>query len=393
MRMLVYIVYLLIFTSTAVSADELFSDRPQGLDLTPKQQSLLAKIQSSKIAGKIEIKELNAEQFDKPNTDFTFGQLSTYSLESQSLTQKDRFKTWIGKLLDAEASSQESILTIRGESAAGTIITETDTFLVRPLGGGAHAIIQLQQDKMPEEHPPIKEPDNKDEKLDQDNTVGSTEIDTVSVLIAYTDAAEQDNTFLDMSILIEQAVEETNRSYENSGILAQIEVVHTMKVDYTENGFESDVDRLSDLNDGYMDSVHGERDKHKADVVVLISDEDSYCGYADAIGANEDTAFAAVYHECATGYFSFGHEIGHLFGARHNKEADPAPGYAHGYYIEEKNWRTVMSYNCPNGCVRNAFWSNPSKKIPGTSLVIGIVDESDNAKKVNETRHHISKFR
>ncbi|HZG54421.1 MAG TPA: zinc-dependent metalloprotease family protein [Pyrinomonadaceae bacterium] len=69
-----------------------------------------------------------------------------------------------------------------------------------------------------------------------------------------------------------------------------------------------------------MKEVHELRDTHKADVCVLLIDSPLACGKADKIFATEDRAFAVVHYSCATGNYSFGHEIGHLQGASHNKE-------------------------------------------------------------------------
>ena len=59
-----------------------------------------------------------------------------------------------------------------------------------------------------------------------------------------------------------------------------------------------------------------------------------------------DGAYAVVGQNCATGYYSFGHEIGHLQGARHNPEADGLTlpfAYGHGFQNNvAPRWRTIM---------------------------------------------------
>ena len=69
-------------------------------------------------------------------------------------------------------------------------------------------------------------------------------------------------------------------------------------------------------------------------MILLTGNGYSFCGLASGIGVSEDTAFAVASETCATGYYSFGHEIGHLFGARHIITQDPTPtpfSYGHGY--------------------------------------------------------------
>jgi hypothetical protein len=68
----------------------------------------------------------------------------------------------------------------------------------------------------------------------------------------------------------------------------------------------------------------------------MIINQSDYCGLADAIMANASTAFAIVHYDCATGYYSFAHELGHLQGARHDPANDPTNTppcgpYGHGF--------------------------------------------------------------
>jgi len=98
-----------------------------------------------------------------------------------------------------------------------------------------------------------------------------------------------------------------------------------------------------------MPEVNQRRDKAGADLAALIVDQADYCGLADAIMADASTAFAVIYHDCATGYYSFAHELGHLMGARHDEQNDPSVpfSYGHGYRHDlAPSWRTIMAYDC-----------------------------------------------
>ena len=126
-----------------------------------------------------------------------------------------------------------------------------------------------------------------------------------------------------------------------------------------------DLTRFRGQADTYMDEVHARRDAVAADIAVLItSSHPYYCGVASTIMANEGSAFALATQNCATGYYSFGHELGHLQGARHNPENDPASTpfpYGHGYRDPPAGWRTVMAYDTnPHCCTRIPYWSNPN---------------------------------
>ncbi len=116
---------------------------------------------------------------------------------------------------------------------------------------------------------------------------------------------------------------------------------------------------------------------------------------AAAIKATATSAFAAAHYTCITGYYSFGHEVGHLQGARHDRYVDsstsPYP-YGHGFIPASKSWRTIMAYgnNCSN-CTRIQYWSNPLKTYGGVAM--GTAAYEDNARVLNETRGTVAGFR
>src|SRR5699024_1594042 len=106
------------------------------------------------------------------------------------------------------------------------------------------------------------------------------------------------------------------------------------------------------------------------DLVVLLVNDSEACGRANAIGASKGGAVVAVNYSCATGYYSYAHELGHLFGARHDRAVDDTDTpyqYGHGYVDPNDSWRTVMAYgNACGGCSREPYWSNPDVNYPPT---------------------------
>ena len=101
----------------------------------------------------------------------------------------------------------------------------------------------------------------------------------------------------DIGSLISLAVTETNDSFTNRNVWAQLRLVGTMPVTYNEAGrtFEQMTAHLAGTSDGFMDNVHAQRDALHADIVVLIINNGAYCGCADAIGATPETAFVVVH--------------------------------------------------------------------------------------------------
>jgi hypothetical protein len=58
----------------------------------------------------------------------------------------------------------------------------------------------------------------------------------------------------------------------------KLRLVHAYQTDYLEEGAHFDhVWRFADNGDGYMEEVHGLRDKYRADIAVLIVDDPKGC--------------------------------------------------------------------------------------------------------------------
>ena len=218
----------------------------------------------------------------------------------------------------------------------------------------------------------------------------------IDVLVSYTAKAEAHYGEIKLD-LIELAVEDTNESFRRSGIdNVEVRLVHAHKTDYDEsNGEHFDhVWRMVDRGDGHLEELPGLRDRYKADIVVLIVDDPKGCGLATRVAADASEAYAVLHHECAATTYSFAHEIGHIIGARHDRQLDksttPFP-FGHGYVEPKHDWRTMMSYkrSC-NGCPRLPIWSTPAKVVNDAAAG----DElHDNARVIRENAERVSRFR
>jgi hypothetical protein len=293
------------------------------------------------------------------------------------------------------------------EGLTGTITVGLTSYRIEPLGNGLHAVSKIDQNGFPPEHtadnpsgaldtPPPFEPMTARNPGD-DGTVGIAALSTVNVLVVYTASAAAATA--NIGSLIQLAVDETNVSYLNSGININMVRVHTAQVTYNEAGrsFSQHVASLRGTTDGAMDNVHTLRNTYGADVVVLVVNDSEACGIASTIKATATTAFAVAHYSCITGYYSFGHEVGHLQGARHDRFVDASTtpyAYGHGFIPSTKNWRTVMAYgnNCSN-CTRIQWWSSPLKTYPVTGQVMGTAQYEDNARVLNTTAATVAAFR
>jgi hypothetical protein len=162
--------------------------------------------------------------------------------------------------------------------------------------------------------------------------------------------------------VITLAVAETNKAYELSGIPTKFRLVKThfdsTYDDYT-NQWEATLGNLRNNGDGQLDYVHAMRDQYGADFVAMLVDTGSYCG----IGYRPSTptagdAFSLTQWNCATGYYSFGHEIGHNMGCNHDKASSgETTGTNFGYRDPSAKFRSILAYDCSPSCPRIQYFS------------------------------------
>lgn len=371
------IAILFFFSPMMANAEDLFVvlSESQIDKAKDEQKSLIKKLQQRPTTKSLKIIKINTDLLKQPSIDLNLRSDLRVKVDVKKIEKRtDTDFTWYANLSEFPGNA---ILVVRGENITGTIRSGQELFRIRPIGSGLHSLIQVDVSKLPEDHPPtFKEIEKRKDSMTQLEKIISemafshdlTKI--IEVLVVYTDAA--DSAAADIEALIQLAIDETNESYQNSGVVPRLHLAHTAKVSYSESShsYETIKNQLLRPNDGHMDGVHSLRNSYDADVVVLIIDKDTYCGLAAAIRANAASAFAIVHYDCATGYYSFSHEIGHLQGARHNCEVDSSTTpyeYGHGYQYNN-DWRSVMSYNCPSGCPRIPYWSNPNNNYNGVKM-------------------------
>lgn len=299
-----------------------------------------------------------------------------------------------------------SVLIVRnGDKLTGTIRKNGELYSLQPLRSGGHALVRVDESKMPVDHPAadyakIFRQSQYNGRLLRRQIAGTDANGSIAkanaiirVLVAYTPSAAAASG--DIVGKITLAVAETNQGYTNSGVAITMQLAATVATTYTESGnFTTDLTRFRGTADGYMDSIHTTRNSSAADVGVLIINNSSACGLASGIGSTATTAFAAVHYSCATGYYSFGHEIGHLQSARHDPATDPTTtpyAYGHGYRSPTSAWRTIMAYACSNNCPRINYWSNPAKTYGGQAM--GTTTVSHNQRVLNNTAATVAAFR
>lgn len=338
--------------------------------------------------------------------DFTAHRLESYQTDSGALV-------WSGLLADSPRLTGggprngeinddplASVMLVRnGDRITGNLRIGEQLFQIRPLKNGGHAIVAKNDRAMPADHPAEFDSLPVTPMLETAGIGTSPSLlaaATIRVMVHYTPAAAAQSG--DISGLIDLAVAETNQGYANSGVGISLVLAAKAQTSYSESGsFSTDLARYRTPGDGFMDEIHTTRNSTAADVAVLVINNSSSCGLASGIGSTATTAFANVHWDCATGYYSFGHEIGHLQSARHDPKADPTKtpyAWGHGFqYAPRKgsSWRTVMAYNCTRGCPRLNYWSNPGNLYNGVAM--GTATLNDNHRVLNDTAATVAGFR
>lgn len=308
-------------------------------------------------------------------------------VRSRDISHSNGAQVWEGRV---EGYPDSSVVLGRyDQSLSGAIRFDGRLFKLVPLKGGLHVLAEFPPAEPVPEVPPLA--DSGASAAAAETGAAADGGPVVDVMVVYTPAAaaalsQQGG----IESLIATAVAESNLAYVNSAINLQLNLVHAEQVSYTESTFSNDLSRLRGSSDGYMDAIHATRDAVGADMVALIR-----AGAYDACGIgylnnslSASYAFSVTYYSCATGYFSFAHELGHNKGSHH--DPDTAGGsaalfsYSYGHRDPGNVFRTVMAYNCPNGgCTRYPYFSNPGVEFQSTGLATGVANVSDNAQSIN----------
>ncbi len=310
--------------------------------------------------------------------------------------------------LDGAASGNFTIV-VRGDVLYANIREDGGSFYqIRYLGAGVHDVREIDATLFPPCDVTAEDEAAAPPKR-QANHVAGTGCDddgsVIDMLVVYTAQARnaQGGTSA-IEALIALAEAETNQAYVNSLIDTSVRVVQAIEVDYTETGNSAtDRNRLVAVDDGYLDEVHVLRNDFSADVVSLIVASLGGCGRAAfSIAAGNtpvpEIAFNVVKASCATGNYTFGHELGHNQGARHDRAGDNSDNgaflYSHGYINPSGVFRTVMGRSTP-GVPRLKYFSNPDLLFSGLPMgvPVGRSDSAHNALSITNSAFNVANFR
>ena len=313
--------------------------------------------------------------------------------------------TWHGHI-DGAPDSQVILVALDGV-LVGNIRAVGRYFQIRYIGNGVHVVREIDELSFPPDGEPIPINLTSPSALKIPDQLAADSGARFDVMVLYTPAAlAAGGGTAAMTALANLAVAETNTAYSRSGVIPRVRLVYTGEVGgYTEVGdFNTDLSRLRSPSDGFMDDIHSLRNAVGADLVSLIIEGNgTLCGVGylmstESAGFNA-SAFSVSARNCATGNYSFGHELGHNMGLRHDRIDDPANGvfpHSHGYVDVINNFRDIMGVapGC-GGCPRIQNFSNPNVFHNGFSTGVpqGASNSADAAASLNATAFTVANWR
>ncbi len=219
-------------------------------------------------------------------------------------------------------------------------------------------------------------------------TGGGSSSSTLDILVLYTDpAAQEAGSETAIKALAGAAVGHVNTALANSKVTERAKLVATEKFSYTSSGnLSADLTKIA--GDAQVKSW---RDQYKADLVCLLVKSNSGStmgiGHLGTANGNAGAAFSVCKVKAVGSPIrSFAHEIGHNLGCGHAQDQGGSSGafaYSYGWRFkgtDDKNYRTLLSYQKETTEPRIPYYSAPSVSYQGTATGTAT---ADNAKTIS----------
>jgi len=333
----------------------------------------------------------------------------------RNLNRHGDITTWTGS--DAHGGAH-AVLTIGPDFLFGRVTSQGRVFRYRPDPKTGECLVEeIDPESEAGMGDDMIEIPQAEEELEQDRTE-----DNISPQAA--GAAAEDTTTIDVMVLyskglrerygktslvegrVQHLVDLANDSYENSNIHTRLRLVHTLEVDYSDQAAnDTALDDLTD-NKGVFAEIEDLRDTYGADQVTLLRRYvGHHCGLAWIMRKSSPDHAYAVVMDGSSGSKScpdlaYTHELGHNFGCAHDRANTHHEGmydYSYGYQFKAGDswYRTIMAYDCEQGCAKISYFSNPRIQYRGVSIGIAAdkKNSADNARTIEQTRLIVAKYR
>lgn len=189
-------------------------------------------------------------------------------------------------------------------------------------------------------------------------------------------------------------ISQSNQAYSATGIPITVQSAGLFRASEAERSTaQQNASGLRNLNDGFQDGLaNGTRNSRSADLVAMIvstPNDPRVCGIVNAIGGGASNGFFVVKNSCTD--FTFVHEMGHLFGARHQNDNTTTPfAFGHGIADNIGNFRSIMG-TTSTGLPRLGGFSNPGFTVGGRPF--GTASFRDNDRVHRERASTVAGFR
>ena len=303
--------------------------------------------------------------------------------------------------VDAPCKGGSITLMAKNGEKFGSIIFDDYSYEFQDLGDGVQALSRFKTEMIDENEcginsntPGYRVGSQPEENNPSVNRIIPCQANCeVRVLVLWTQAAQ--NIEANINNRIALAIAQTNQAYQNSQVgeaSVRIVLAGSQMINFVEtpNQIQPDVNALAARAD-----VQALRNILQADLVVLLTNGNygGFYGVVQAIGPNFNGAYSITQTNAATGgRFTFAHEVGHLFGARH--DIDPTGTIEHGYtfntgVIFTKHRYTLLA-TMPARKTRELNYSNPDVKIKNKAT--GTANHNNNAQQHRNTGCTVANF-
>ncbi len=309
--------------------------------------------------------------------------LQLKTTQSRTYAIDDESYAWVGEIdLGLNKSSKpiddpnalnpnQALFMVHGERVFGQIILTDLVYEIRTMENGDGYLLMKRdfsvlgnRDDTPKNEFPWQTRAN-----EGTNRAASNVVDVIQLITdqAINDAGGVSSAVDAMRFFITQS----NQAYGNNQLDLEMRNAGLYRAGAELNTSSSGMlSRLRRTNDGYLDDVPGTlRNQTNADLVVLVTTSlrnQGLCGQADGIGVGQANAFFVIDHDCTN--YTFVHEAGHLFGARHDNDPTGSPySFGRGFVSAPGNFRTIMAVSS-NPQPRIAGFSNPNQTYGGRAI-------------------------
>lgn len=382
-----------IFTAVHAQTD-LFYPETKTVEAMRASSTVINALEANDSFSSIKMIGINIDALRADNKSLTLnfdGQLNLKTTQSNIFKIDDESYAWAGKIDlglkqdtfygedDLATNANQALFMVHGKRLFGQITIEGLVYEIRTLEkGDGYIMVERDFSVLSHKDDTPKEHFNVDEKP----PVATRMTSVLNIMqLGTTEAARDAGGNAALGDAMRFFITQSNQVYNTNGL--DIEVRNAgLFLAGAEPRISSTalLGRLRGTNDGFIDSVPGSlRNQRNADIVVLVTTflrNGGLCGQADAIGASQGRAFFLVDHDCTD--FTFVHEAGHLFGARHDNDPTTRPfRFGHGYVVPGRNGRSVMAVSS-NPQPRLGAFSNPNQSFQGVAF--GTTNFNDNTR-------------